>query len=764
MSTATLDLPHPRDIGRDGGPLVRTALDPADPLLQLIGWGGRRLATPLAAGDLVLRERLDGGYSALAAVTDPALLDTAELRRRGLEVEAPGQHVQAVLRDGSAGVLRVAGADGFVLPDIVLIRAAASGEATETVPPPRPRPMIRRDSSGPAVAEAQSKLNRVHAGETGQFRPGLDACPLNVDGKFGPLTQRATIAFQKFAFPGQPAEWDGIIGPKTWAKLDAYAPDEPPIIPPIIIPPIIRVVDRPLDPSRWDPILRRAASASAVVRSGNAVRPLVDGRETFLRMIADIDAATGEGDYIYLLGWSYFDDFDMGGGNKMRDLLEAASKRGVQIRVMLWAMPPGLNLIETVRINSLATGAAIRDDETANKSPMSVAKLRSALLAAGVAPVLLPIILATITQKDLVRLGGAHHQKLLVVKRQGILVGYCGGIDIAPNRINVTSKGNGEEYHDVHCRVRGPAAWDLLETFVRRWKHHPDSPSIDKKQGALLGASEPVPAALTSPARDDAPFGGTTSVVIARTFNPVHSTGTFSRERDIRALLLAAVSSANRFIYMEDQYMIDMEMAGALNAALPNISHLTMLILGSGLNDTPFGPEYRRNFVERVLRSHPQEQRDKVRIFQLSTSPTPPPVFGKNTYVHAKTWVFDDELAVIGSANCNRRGYQHDSEVDAFIFDDPPAQVALAMRGEADERVALGFTFAQRYRMALWAKHLGVRGAAVADGVANADLWTTARPSTARVLPFDHTLPPGTVQSARDKAADAVLAFIDPVP
>lgn len=46
------------------------------------------------------------------------------------------------------------------------------------------------------------------------------------------------------------------------------------------------------------------------------------------------------------------------------------------------------------------------------------------------------------------------------------------------------------------------------------------------------------------------------------------------------------------------------------------------------------------------------------------------PVFGRHTYVHPKCWVFDDELAVIGSANCNRRRWEHDSEIGAFVFDD----------------------------------------------------------------------------------------------
>lgn len=777
-----LDPPDVREIGRDGGAVVRRALDPGDPALAVVGWSRRRLAVPLAVGDLIFRERLDGGHSAMAVVADPTLLSAAELRSRGLEADGPGQHVRALLPDGTGALRRVTGPDGFVLPDLVLLRPMAGGEAAETLlplPPPA-RPTIRRGSSGPAVAEAQAKLNRVHSGEAGQGRRGLDSCPLDVDGKFGPLTQKATLSFQKRAFPGQPGEWDGVIGPKTWAMLDAYAPDAPPVIPPIvppivppidppivppIVPPIIPVVDRPLDPARWDPILRSAASASATVRPGNAVRPLIEGRETFLRMIDDINAANGEGDYVYLLGWSYFDNLDIGGGNTMRALLEAASTRRVQVRVMLWAKP-ALNLLPVKRINDLPNGAAIRDDETANKTPWSVAKLRAALFAAGAAPHLLPIILAAITQKDLVRLGGAHHQKLLVVKRGGILVGYCGGIDIAPNRINITGKGKGEEYHDVHCRVRGPSAWDLLETFVRRWKHHPDSAGIDKLKGPLRGIGEPVPTALTTPARDDAPFGGTTSVIIGRTFNPVHATGTLPAERDIRRLLIAGIRNANRFIYMEDQYLIDLEAAAELNAAVPKLQHLTILILGNDLNDMPFGREYRRDFIERILRGLGSEDRTKVRVFQLSTSPTPPPVFGQHTYVHSKTWVFDDELAVIGSANCNRRGWQHDSEVNAFIFDDPPPQVALALRAEARESAVISLrpTFAQRYRMALWSEHLGVRGATVIDGVASANLWTTSRPPTARVLPFDHVLPTGTIQTARDQAADVARAFIDPVP
>ena len=41
----------------------------------------------------------------------------------------------------------------------------------------------------------------------------------DVDGTFGSYLEGVVKDFQKSAFPGEPAEWDGIVGPKTWAKL-----------------------------------------------------------------------------------------------------------------------------------------------------------------------------------------------------------------------------------------------------------------------------------------------------------------------------------------------------------------------------------------------------------------------------------------------------------------------------------------------------------------------------------------------------------------
>ena len=91
-------------------------------------------------------------------------------------------------------------------------------------------------------------------------------------------------------------------------------------------------------------------------------------------------------------------------------------------------------------------------------------------------------------------------------------------------------------------------------------------------------------------------------------------------------------------------------------------------------------------------------------------------VFGcirQSGYLHAKTWVFDDRFAIIGSANMNRRGYMSDTEVVAAIGDPNPGGTRLG--------------FAHALRMARWKYHaraLGLGDQAVHDFEVGAHIWT----------------------------------------
>jgi phosphatidylserine/phosphatidylglycerophosphate/cardiolipin synthase-like enzyme len=438
-------------------------------------------------------------------------------------------------------------------------------------------------------------------------------------------------------------------------------------------PPPVRLRPPRRGPSRW----RRAVGAG-FVRDGNSVQGLIDGPETFRSMVQAIRTATGRGDYIYLLGWWLSDNFPMIAGDPTttaRSLFSAASARGVQIRAMLWDQWGKQNTAEVGRINALANGGAILDNDT---------------LAFG-----------------------SHHQKILIVKGSRGLIAFCGGVDINPDRVVSTAGGGssssgglGTPMHDVHCRIMGPAAKDLVDVFLTRWTAHPAHSGIDRAKGAPLGAREPVP-----------PRMGNLSVRVATTFNRIRP-HKCAQSRSVRRTIIGAMREARRFIYMEDQYLVNMEMARELRAALPRIQHLTILIPHSSISDMPQVWMRRKAFIDH-LRSGPDAH--KVRVFFLVTPSTGK--FGPHTYVHAKSYFIDDEIAIIGSANCNRRGFSYDSEAIAAIFEETQPESGAP-------------TFAQRVRMRLWSEHLGVPASAVADGVASAGLWLAPRP-TSRARPYN---------------------------
>ncbi|GEM_PF-5771838 len=79
----------------------------------------------------------------------------------------------------------------------------------------------------------------------------------------------------------------------------------------------------------------------------------------------------------------------------------------------------------------------------------------------------------------------------------------------------------------------------------------------------------------------------------------------------------------------------------------------------------------RKAFIEELTKGV-ADAKNRVRIYQYKSAFSRN--FGKN-FVHSKTWIFDDEFAVIGSANCNRRGMTHDSEAAVGV-----ASRALAKR------------------------------------------------------------------------------------
>ena len=425
------------------------------------------------------------------------------------------------------------------------------------------------------------------------------------------------------------------------------------------------------------------ASTPHPVRTGNEVEYLIDGKDAFAEMARVMRTTTDAANhFIYILGWSLFLDFPFDGSATAASILQQADARGIQVRALSWGGVMGFvsdSLKAIITINGLSHGQAFNDDRT---------------------------------------LGfGSHHQKVVVVNGGEGLFAFCGGIDIDPNRVFPMgvngSNFAGAPFHDVHCRIRGPAAWDILQTFIERWKDYVRA----------MPVAEKAPLVGTSVTLDSQPKPGRLHVQIARTYGnptkhgmvgPQNPTAVElspyqyapNGETTVSAMFFRAIDAAKRFIYIEDQYLVHTEASDALVKAVGRLAHITILMPHSDLTDMPHVWEHRKKFIEPLRTAGGK----KVRIFVRS--PFGPQV--PHSYVHAKTWIFDDQFAIIGTANVGRRSWTHDSEIDVGVFDESTNDHA-------------SYTFAHRLRIRLWAEHLNMNTpdghAQLADGVGSAVHW-----------------------------------------
>ena len=455
---------------------------------------------------------------------------------------------------------------------------------------------------------------------------------------------------------------------------------------------------------------RNVKKEMPTVYEGNEVKYLIDGKETFKEIVAAIRTATGiletgekADHFIYMLNWWMDKEFELDsdepGVNLGLLLSQASHDKGVMVRAMLWNQQfTTQNSAEADYINSLDSGAAILDSRGNEDLP-------------PFSWVGIPFIPMNI---------GAQHQKVLCVLGEEGLICFCGGIDFNPDRVQEVGKGS--PFHDVHCRIRGPAATDLVHLFIQRWNDHAEGQKYNRS--VAMGGKGPLITLKEMP-----PSAGSQIVQIGRTFGDYDYEFAPGGELTAKEIILCAINNAKRFIYTEDQYFVgNPQVEEALCAAMKRgIQHLTVVLTHYKLIDLPLVQHHRRKFIRKLR----EAGGDRVRIFVLCPQDSNEKTFkeGKipHTYVHSKLWIIDDEFAVIGSLNTNNRSWSHDSEVAAGIYD-------------TSNDIAMTYHFAHWLRIELWKEHLNLQtpegSAELADGVASAVHWLDL-PSGARVQRFN---------------------------
>jgi phosphatidylserine/phosphatidylglycerophosphate/cardiolipin synthase-like enzyme len=426
--------------------------------------------------------------------------------------------------------------------------------------------------------------------------------------------------------------------------------------------------------------------------TGNLVRPLVHGRAYFAELRERI-TAMGPGDRVYFVDWRGDPDQQLTDdpGSTLSQTLVAASRRGVDVRGLLWRS-------HWRRLGFQAEEARFLGEDIGDAGGQCLRDMR-------------------------VRTLGAHHQKLVVLRHAADPardVAYVGGIDLCRSRRDDASHhgdaqalpmaaayGPTPAWHDVQVAVAGPAVHDVETTFRERWE---DSTPLTLNPGrslsSFLQGEDQTPEPLA--AQTDPPpvaEGGHSAVQILRTYPKILPKGYDFAPDGERSIALAntkAVAEARRLIYVEDQYFWSEQVGNHFATALAQNPKLRLVVV------LPISPDLERPIGQmpmlygRALALDPvlAAGGDRVAVFGLTNDA------GLPIYVHSKVCIIDDRWASVGSDNLNRRSWTSDSEIACAIMDE---------RVDDDSRPAPDDAFAPALRRLLVGEHLGCHADEVPD-------------------------------------------------
>ncbi|GLU00572.1 hypothetical protein SLE2022_179280 [Rubroshorea leprosula] len=197
---------------------------------------------------------------------------------------------------------------------------------------------------------------------------------------------------------------------------------------------------------------------------------------------------------IYITGWSVWhnvrlvrDPGNPASDSTLGDLLRSKSQEGVRVLLLVWDDPTSRNILGYKMDGIMQT----HDEET-----------RRFFKHSSVQVLLCPRIAGKrhswVKQKEVETIY-THHQKTVIVdadagNNRRKIVAFVGGLDLCDGRYdtpqhpifrtlqtthkddyhNPTFTGNlagcpREPWHDLHCKIDGPAAYDVLTNFEERW-------------------------------------------------------------------------------------------------------------------------------------------------------------------------------------------------------------------------------------------------------------------------------------------------------
>src|SRR3954471_6756783 len=351
-------------------------------------------------------------------------------------------------------------------------------------------------------------------------------------------------------------------------------------------------------------------------RAGNRVEVVIDGADALPAMA---EAMRGARRYVHICSWHmepHFKPERGAGAPTMKELLGELAER-VPVRVLQWAGAP------------LPVFSPRRGQVRAGRDELRRGtKVRAELDACT-------------------RLMHCHHEKLLIVDGE---VAFVNGIDFTSlagdrfdSRAHAIPAGGAIGWHDAGARLHGPVVADGAAHFALRG---------EAVTGEVLEPPEPRPAAGDSEAQ------------LVRTVPETAYRALEGGEFSALEAYIRALCSAQRLIYLENQFLWSPEIGAILEAKLrepPCEEFRIRVVLPQKANN---GQDDTKGLLGRLVAADDGAGRLRAVTLHSRSGERAGPL-----YVHAKVGIVDDRWLAIGSANLNEHSLFNDTEVDVVTCD-----------------------------------------------------------------------------------------------
>ena len=212
-----------------------------------------------------------------------------------------------------------------------------------------------------------------------------------------------------------------------------------------------------------------------------------------------------------------------------------------------------------------------------------------------------------------------NHRKIAVIDGK---VGFIGGMNIAERYMRGFSWGI---WRDTHIKIKGKAVYGLQTAFLMDWYF------VDR---TLLTSAKYFPEVKS--------YGNSIMQIV--TAEPVR------QWKEIMQGLTLAISSSRKYFYIQTPYFLPTEpILSALQiAALAGVDVRLMMPERADNRITHLGS---CSYLSDILKAG-------VKVY-----------FYQKGFLHSKLMVSDDTLSTVGSTNMDFRSFEHNFEINAFMYD-----------------------------------------------------------------------------------------------